>query len=96
MRYQEGEWAFEVTEEVGHVIVQPCVFVRARVCVHACFFCKCVWVCMHRSSETAFSDVTQTDACLLSLRVLRSQWELIYEHLLSTIQKQVNDNIVLH
>ena len=36
MRYQEGEWAFEVTEEVGHVIVQPCVFVR--VCLRA-------WVC---------------------------------------------------
>lgn len=34
-RYQEGEWAFEVTEEVGHVIVQPCVLVRARVYVHA-------------------------------------------------------------
>ena len=30
MRYQQGEWAFEVTEEVGHVIAQPCVFVRAQ------------------------------------------------------------------
>lgn len=40
MRYQEGEWAFEVTEEIGHVIVQPCVCLHAHafasVCGHAC------------------------------------------------------------
>lgn len=94
-RYQEGEWAFEVTEEVGHVIVQPCVLVRARVYVHAWFFCKWVWVCMHGSSETALW--CNTNWCLpsLSLRVLRRPWELICEHFPSTMQKQVNSNVVL-
>ncbi len=44
MKYQEGEWAFEVTEEVGHVIVQPCVFVRARACACMLLLQVCVGV----------------------------------------------------
>lgn len=47
MRYQKGEWAFEVTEEVGHVIVQPCVFVRARL--RACMLLLKVCVGVHAS-----------------------------------------------
>lgn len=51
MSYQKGELAFEVTEEVGHVIAQPCVFVRA---LRAPLLRVCVGARVHCSPETAF------------------------------------------
>lgn len=41
-------------EQVGRVIVQPCVFVRARVHAWTSLLQVCVWVCMHGSSETVY------------------------------------------
>lgn len=58
MRYQEGDWAFEVTEEVGHVIVQPCVFVRARAHARTLLLQACVCGCTCPALQKLLSGVT--------------------------------------
>lgn len=47
-----GEWAFEVTEDVGHEIVQPSVYVHQWVCRYVDSFVR-----VGCPSET-LSDVT--------------------------------------
>lgn len=61
-----GRWAFEVKEEVGHVIVQPCVFVCAWVFMLVPDFSVNECGCARRPPCTLLSDVTQADACPLS------------------------------
>lgn len=61
-----GRWAFEVKEEVGHVIVQPCVFVCAWVFMLVPDFSANECGRARRLPRTLLSDVTQTDACPLS------------------------------
>lgn len=60
-----GSQAFEVKGEVGHVIVQPCVFVCAWACL--CLFLLNTSSCLaRRASPSALSDVTQK-RCLRAL-----------------------------
>lgn len=58
--------AFEVKEEVGHVIVQPCVFVCAWVFVLVPDFSANECGRARRLPRTLLSDVTEIDACPLS------------------------------
>ena len=57
VRYQGVGLAFAVTEEVGHVIVQPCVGTCTAVCVLVCMYvCE---LCVHvgnRCLEEELSD----------------------------------------
>lgn len=83
--------AFEDTEEVGHVIVQPsvCLYLRARVC--ACICASVQW--MQCSLEITFW--CNIKLCQFSFSEgSKEKWQLIYEQLLPAMQTQVNDKIV--
>lgn len=77
-------WAFEVKEEVGRVIVQPCVFVCAWVFMLVPDFSANKCGCARRPPRTLLSDVTQTDACPLSQGSQASMgtylWALPHHH----------------
>lgn len=77
--------------------MQPCVFVRA--CVHVCL-CMSLLVCVAVHGcialQKQLSGVIQTEADLLSPRLLRRLRELIYEHFLSTcIHKSITEKHTL-
>lgn len=93
-KISRGRWAFEVKEEVGHVIVQPCVFLCAWVFILVPDFLQ-TSVAVHAGFLAHCSLMLHKLMPALSLRVLRRQWELIYEHFPTTVHKQDNRNLVL-